>query len=48
LKDKLDISITAWETVTSAEQQALKQLAEEYAAFRLLRIRNHTIESLLP
>jgi hypothetical protein len=46
LKDKLDISITAWETVTSAEQPALKQLVEEYAAFRLLRIRNCTIESV--
>ena len=44
LKDKLDISITAWETVTSAEQQALEQLAEEYAAFRLLRIRNCGVE----
>lgn len=46
LKNKLDISITAWETVTSAEQQTLKQLAEEYAAFRLLCIRNCTIESV--
>ena len=33
-----------WETVTSAEQQVLKQLAEKYAAFRLLRIRNFRVE----
>ena len=45
LKDKLDVSITTWERIASDEQQKLKNLAEEYATFRLLHIRNYAIES---
>jgi len=45
LKDKLDISMTMWETIQSSEQRVLKSLAEEYAAFRLLCIKNFIIES---
>lgn len=45
LKDRLDVSITTWDTVAAAEKRILEQLAEEYAAFRLLRMRNLAIES---
>lgn len=43
-KDKLDIAATLWEPLRHREQAALKQLAEEYAAFRLLTLRSSTIE----
>lgn len=45
LKDRLDVSMNVWETITSSEQQELKSLAEDYAAFRLLRLRYSTIEN---
>jgi len=43
---KLDLSVMTWETITTAEQQILKQLAEEYAAFRMMHIRNCIMESI--
>jgi len=43
---KLDLSVMTWETITTAEQQILKQLAEEYAAFRMMHIRNCNMESI--
>lgn len=46
LKNKLDLSITLWAPTASAEQKELKQLAEEYAAFRLLKLRNYTMEEV--
>ena len=46
LKDKLDSSIKLWEPVSPAQSKLLGQLAEEYAAFRLLQIRNNTIETM--
>ena len=45
MKDKLDISMTLWESAQYSEQQVLKSLAEEYAAFRQLRLKNYTMES---
>lgn len=45
MKDKLDISMTLWESARHSEQQVLKSLAEEYAAFRQLRLKNCTMES---
>lgn len=38
-KDKLDVSMAVWESVSPAERRALASLAEEYAAFRLLSLR---------
>lgn len=46
LKDKLDVSITMWESTTGKEQKHLKQLAEEYAVFRRLCIRECRIEAM--
>jgi len=43
---KLDLFVMTWETITFAEQQILKQLAEEYAAFRMMNIRNCIMESI--
>lgn len=45
MNDKLDISINMWEMTTSAEQELLNHLAQEYASFRLLNIRKYTMES---
>ena len=45
LKDKLEISMTLWEPTQPSEQQQLKSLAEEYAAFRLLNLKKCTIEA---
>ncbi|MDL2325334.1 winged helix DNA-binding domain-containing protein [Ruminococcaceae bacterium OttesenSCG-928-A16] len=44
LKEELDFSIQMWEGALPAEQAQLKQLAEEYAAFRLLRVKNIQIK----
>ena len=44
LKDKLDISITMWESLGFSEQKVLKQLAENYAVFRMLHLRNLILE----
>lgn len=42
--DKLDVSISVWETATAVERKTLDRLAQEYAAFRLLGIKSCTIE----
>lgn len=43
-RDKLDVFMTIWEPVSSAQKKGLEQLAEEYAAFRQLRMRSCAIE----
>jgi len=45
LKDNLDVSMRAWETMKAAELHELKRLAEEYTAFRLLYLRSSVIEN---
>lgn len=42
-KEKLDVVMTVWETIKPSEQQVLKSLVEEYAAFRLLCLRECVI-----
>lgn len=44
LKEKLDITVTLWDKLNTAEQNELKQRVEEYAAFRLLNLRTYTLE----
>lgn len=39
LKDNLDVSMTVWEGIKMAEQNQLKELAEEYAVFRGIHLR---------
>lgn len=38
LKEKLELSMIAWEHLQSSEQRELERLAEEYAAFRRLKL----------
>jgi len=45
LKDKLDIVMNLWEYTQPSEQRRLQNLAEEYAAFRLLNLRKCTIDA---
>lgn len=44
MKDKLDITVTVWESLRVSQQQALKKLAEEYASFRQLCLRNFAMK----
>ncbi len=43
-KDRLDISVTLWEFPRNSERLVLASLAEEYAAFRQLSLKNCRIE----
>lgn len=45
LTENMEISITLWESLSAAEQRRLADLAEEYAAFRLLSLRKCAVES---
>jgi len=45
LKDKLDIVVNLWEYTQPSEQRRLQNLAEEYAAFRMLNLRKCTIDA---
>lgn len=40
---KLEISVQLFEPLTDYEKEALKSLAEEYAAFRLLNLKKITL-----
>lgn len=44
-KEALDLSVTLWEPLAPAARRALEQRAQEYAAFRLLRLRKLTVET---
>ena len=44
LKDKLDVSMVLFEPMSSQERKKLNALAQEYAAFRQIKLRNCTIE----
>lgn len=44
LKDKLDLSMTVWESAGVSEQKKLKNLAEEYAAFRQICLRSCRVD----
>lgn len=46
VKDRLNISMTTWEPISSQDRQKLESLAEGYAAFRLLSLQKCTIGSI--
>lgn len=46
LKEKLDVSMSLWDDVSSARREKLQSLAESYAAFRSSELRGCLIERL--
>lgn len=43
-RNKLEVTVTLWEPVTAAEHQELEELAQEYATFRGLELKDYCVK----